>query len=552
MIPRLLPDGFAQSAVNAKLEDGSLSPLRGSRLAKTFDSDTDAIYRHKGEWLRFRGTINAAPGPIASDRLYYTKPEGRPKMYVNGVTYNLALPRPAKALQVRIPKYLDTVRLKKESGDYILAEDGDILAGGLDPQEDDPNLNVTIVYTYTFVSIFDEESEPAPPSDEVLWSPNNTVIITNFEQLDDRFYDRIDRIRVYRSQTSASGETDFYFVKEMDAQGRRTWKDSPHKNKLGEPIQSLDYNAPPDNLDGLVAMPGGMMAAFVGKQVYFCEPYVPHAWPEKYILTVDVKIVGLVAFGSSLAVLTEGTPYLLTGSAPENMTMQRIEVNFPCVSAAGIVDMGFTAAYPTGDGLVVVSPTGAALVTRALFTRDQWQELSPETFVAGQFNGRYIATYGPSKSRSSLIFDLTNQQPFVVRTDSAFDDFFYEIKTGRLFGLVDKRKVRQFDDPTKDPLNYTWRSKEFVFTNPRNFGAYLIESANLGDEGHAVGAVDNLVMKVYADGAHVATVSTVNRVGRLPAGFRASVWEVSLEGRRPVAAVTIAMSPSEIGMGAMA
>ncbi|MGL1400235.1 hypothetical protein ACSTI4_24935, partial [Vibrio parahaemolyticus] len=76
------------------------------------------------------------------------------------------------------------------------------------------------------------------------------------------------------------------------------------------------YNPPPAGLRGLTAMPNGMMAAFDGKDLYFCEPYLPHAWPASYTLTTDFPIVGLGAFGTSLVVMTTGNLYLVSGTAP--------------------------------------------------------------------------------------------------------------------------------------------------------------------------------------------------------------------------------------------
>ena len=36
-----------------------------------------------------------------------------------------------------------------------------------------------------------------------------------------------------------------------------------------------------------------MIAGWKDNEVWFCEPYRPHAWPVKYVVNVDYPIVGL-------------------------------------------------------------------------------------------------------------------------------------------------------------------------------------------------------------------------------------------------------------------
>lgn len=545
IIPRLLPESAAQVARNVKLVDGSITPLSESRDAELLGSNAQTIYRHRGTWLGWNAVVNAVPGPVATDRLYYTG-QNKPKMLVDGVEHVLSIGRPSARLEVRVPAFAKKARLQTEDGDYLLTEDGKNIVGGIDPPEVDPDLQASYIYTYTFVTPYGEESEPAPPSKRVLVSPGNVVRISNFEKLDED--SRVNRFRIYRSQTSASGETDFYLIREIGT-NKRTWDDRVSDNDPGEPIPSLHYNPPPNDLTGLTGLPNGMMAGFVGKDLYFCEPYQPHAWPQKYVLTTDVPIVGLAAFGTTLVVLTEGVPYLVVGTAPENMQMEKSEANFPCVSARGIVDLGYSAAYPSNDGLVLIGPAGPQLVTRELFTREQWQELNPSSIVAGQFEGRYIASYTRTNGeRGTIIIDLTGAQPFLVRTSDAIDAMHYEVGTSRLFVLTGRRQISQFDDASRPRRSMTWKSKRFVLPAPVNFGAYRVEGTTYLGPTATQGPADNFTMKVYGDGKLVATVNNANKIGRLPGGFKAAVWEVEIEGFRPVSAIILAMSPSEIAM----
>lgn len=99
--PTQLPDAGAQYALNARLENGALVPFRRSRLVRRFSEAAPgsirSIYLHQGEWLRWSSAVNAAPGPVAQDRLYFTG-DGEPKMRVAGKVYALALPYPVVSL----------------------------------------------------------------------------------------------------------------------------------------------------------------------------------------------------------------------------------------------------------------------------------------------------------------------------------------------------------------------------------------------------------------------------------------------------------------------
>src|SRR5690606_7510378 len=310
LLPRLLPDMSAQAAFNVRLDDGALTPIRKPRRVFGFADATNyrTIYRHGEEGLGWTGLVNAAPGPVAQDRLYYTG-DGVPKMRVGGNVYPLAVPRPTTKLTATVSG--------TGSGD-----------------------KVTRLYVYTFVTEFGEESEPCPISDEVEWEPGQTVTLSGFEE--PPAGRGITLQRIYRSQTG-SGVTDLYFIAERPA-SNADFVDNIPPDAINEPLPSRLWNPPPDNLQGLTALPNGMMAGFVGKDLYFCEPYRPHAWPEAYVLTCEYEIVGLGAFGTSLVVVTKGHPYLVTGTSPDSMVMEKLELNLPCINPQSVIDLGYAVA----------------------------------------------------------------------------------------------------------------------------------------------------------------------------------------------------------------
>lgn len=564
VIPRLLGDTFAQAAYNTRLDDGGLTPIRKRRFVQQLSGAPadgfDTIYLHNGEWLAWDGNVYAAPGPVATDRLYVMG-DGAPKMIVGGVTYPLAIAAPSPALTAAV------------SGTAT------------------SDLGSTRLYVYTWVTDFGEESEPCPVSNEVYWKPGQTVTLSGFAATPAGR--NITKQRIYRSQTSTTG-TQLYFIAERTA-ATTNFVDNIPSESIQEPLPSLEWNAPPDDLTGLVAGLNGMMAAFRGKEVYFCEPYRPHAWPEKYVLTTDYTVVGLAWFGSSLAIMTSGVPYIASGTAPENMVMEKTELNLPCINARGIVDLGYSVAYPSHDGLVLVSSSGTQVATSSLFSRDDWLRLNPQGMVAGQYNGRYFTSYSYADVKGneftgSFIIDLTGQQPFLIRTDVRANAMHYDIPSGVLYMLVGD-SVYEWDALSEPYSLQSWKSKLFVIPTPTNFGAMLVEADDgLTDEeiaaieaeiarieaqnetlfaqpsigGEIGGAALNVYdvngdmlepiptvnrkvsVSVYADRQLVATIGKVNQMARLPSGFKASKWEIEVTSDMPITQILMATTGQEL------
>lgn len=561
LLPRLLPDTGSQRAENVRLDDGGLTPVRKSRLEFTFDEpeDIQTIYRFNGEWLAWSAVVNAVPGPVATDRLYYTG-DGTPKMRVGEDVYELAVPAPVAAL----------------SGSVTGTGSGDI---------------TTRLYVYTFVTDFGEESEPCPISNEINWQAGQTVTLTGFEAAPTGR--AITKQRIYRSQSSNQAGTDLFFIEERNASDA-DFVDIYAPDQFGEILPSRDWNPPPDDLTGLIAMQNGMMVAFRGKELCFCEPFRPHAWPEKYRLTTSYDIVGLGSYGTTVVAGTMGNPYVASGNAPEAMIEERIEVNLPCINARSVVDLGYSVAYASNDGLVVVGAGGASVFTDALFTRPGWQKFSPSTLIGGQFSGRYFASYeyldlDDRPTTGTLIIDLTNQQPFVLRAAKKFDAFHFDISTGQLFTLIGNQ-VYEWDALGQTNEIMTWKSKRVVLPQPVSMGAILIEGRKIFDSDEAAaeraelaaalaynealiesdsmgseidGApVNDLSMNgdglmplpegkfisvsVFADGRLIRVVTELDKVKRINGGRRAKIWEIEVNGTAEVEQISIATTVREL------
>ena len=86
-------------------------------------------------------------------------------------------------------------------------------------------------------------------------------------------------------------------------------------------MPSTNYYPPPVNMQGITAMPNGMYVGFVDNQIWFSEPYYPHAWPPGTVLTTDFPIVGLGLTSGTLVACTAANPWTITGVNPTQMSM---------------------------------------------------------------------------------------------------------------------------------------------------------------------------------------------------------------------------------------
>ncbi|SFV31381.1 hypothetical protein SAMN05216456_1323 [Devosia crocina] len=563
IIPRLLPDSGAQSAVDVRLDDGGLTPMRRSkRTAKLASSGQKTIFRHGSAWLSWPGIVHAVPGPVATDRLYFTG-DGAPKMRVGENTYPLGVPHPTGALTATLAG-----------------------TGAGDVQ--------TRTYVYTWVTEYGEESEPSPPAASVDWKPGNTVTLSGFAA--PPAGRGIIKQRIYRTQTGRAAGTYLYFIAERNATAAN-FNDAIPVDAFNEPLRTADWNAPPDNLQGLITVANGIMAAFVGKDLYFCEPFHPHAWPEKYILTMDYEIVALAATQTSIMVVTKGTPYIVAGAHPDSMQQVKLEANLPCINARGCIDLGFAFCYPSKEGLVAIRADGSVgLVSGALFNTEEWQRLSPQTMVAGQMSGRYVAFYDTIDDddfrRAGALFIDVGQQPFLIRSSAIASATFYDVEKSELHYLATgSTDIVQLDPLDAPRANMYWKSKPFVLGAPDTFGAILIDTdvrLSGNEEAEAQAELDaaiaeneariangthkgpinasvlndvplaghelvplptfepSLVIGVYADGKRVASISATGRPVRLPAGFLARTWEIDVSGTIKVAQVAIGRTVEEL------
>lgn len=250
---------------------------------------------------------------------------------------------------------------------------------------------VTTSYVYTFVNDLGEESAPSLPSATITASPGQGKIVTTATSATAGYF--ITTKRIYRAVTGVTG-TSFQFVVEQ-ALATATYTDTLTDVQLGEVLATDNWDLPPSDLRGILALPNGVMAGFSKNNLCFSVQNHPHAWPVAFQLSTDFPIVGLGAIDTNVVIATETFPYLASGNDPANYSMTKLEVQQGCVSKRSIGYLkGVGVLYASPDGLISISGNGGVqILTEALFSRKEWQALNPTSFIAAIHDDRYFCFY---------------------------------------------------------------------------------------------------------------------------------------------------------------
>lgn len=592
---KLLPDNLATVATNCKLYSGELRPWRLPKDIATLTGTPVTAYKltYSGSsyWLDFDTDVDVQRAPLVNDtyeRYYWTGETGKAPQINSGA--RIAGSNSSFDLGVVLP---DT--------DISIAA----VTGGSGPAENR-------YYVYTYVTGFGEEG---PPSDPVLQTGNedgtwpltlpNNIPAAGSNQ-------NITHANIYRT-VSGYSTTSFFYVEQVAlvAGGPNTHSDAASNATiaLNNLLESTTWFEPPATLEGIITHPNGFLVGFDGRDIYMSYPYRPHAWPPEYVLSVDYPIVGLGQYGNTIVVLTESTPYAMSGVRPEGMTLAKSKNIEPCVSKRSIVSFDSGVLYQSNDGIISTNGISVQNITLRIMEPTDWRKnYSASTYAATKYEGRYLALDGSTDG-----FVLEFKEPNIALTDIAFSkttsNVFQDVLTGDTY-LLQSTKVVQWDPSDTLTDEFSWRSKIFHAPRAVNLGAAQIDfetppdlvgtddtllnaviAANsalisatttnyslnaigshalgsvgathvyapnktpLGGDGlidtdYLITAVPKLNFTVYADGTLVyqqAIDST--RVINLPSGFKAFDWQFELSGNVHVFAVDVAETPKELVSG---
>ncbi len=506
---KLLPDNMASYALDVDLDTGAIRPLNILLEVDDLDKvgDIQTIYKtDNGLWLHWTQVVNVARVPIFDndqDRVLYTG-TGTPLMTdsvaaIDGggtdypeVSYLAGLPAPDAILEGSVAAASATgLQLRR-----------DIAGSTSDPV----GSKVARIYTYTYVTEWDEEGPPAEASHIIYADEGDDVTLTNFASMPGGAY-QIDAVRIYRTIG-----TSYLLVAEVAFPvGGGAYVDSVADSALGAELETTLWDAPPDGLLGVVNMANGMIAGFEGNDVYLNEPYQGHAFPEDYKQTMDHDVLGLASVGNQLFVATKGGAVVITGNHPTGMVMDKVEFAPATVSARSIVDAGTGMIYAAEEGLFLIVGQTAKNITDGITGEQFWATLDPETIFGVWHNGKYIGFYDSATlGGGGFVVDFQrNDFSWLSDTCTAA---LSDPETGKLYLAADGNVWEWDGGATAHTAE--WTSKTFV-TRPKAWSAGRVDA-----EGYPV------TVNIYGDGVkRHAKAAKDERPYRMPGGYRArDLW----------------------------
>jgi hypothetical protein len=277
----------------------------------------------------------------------------------------------------------------------------------------------------------------------------------------------------------------------------------------------------------------------------------------------------------------------------------------PCFSRRGMVSTDAGVLYPSVNGLVLINSPTPQVVTQDIMTKEEWlRRYDVSSIFATSYGMQYIAfdtessgfIYSPTEPASKLV-DLDQFDEVVgIETDRHSGDVY----------LIYQDRVWEWDPDGATRMYWRWKSKEFHFPTPLNFGALKIKFNDEDDDvsedlearygpynealfatgplntinGHAINGIQaaglvpdlpeaeirmpingsllfpitfleaqpsTVRFRVYADGEVVYDQIVDNQgLYRLPAGFKRDIYQFEMISNTEVYSAAIAQTAREL------
>jgi hypothetical protein len=259
--------------------------------------------------------------------------------------------------------------------------------------------------------------------------------------------------------------------------------------------------------------------------------------------------------------------------------------------------------FPSTDGLVLIDGNAntGQIVSRNWVTKDEWlANFTPRSILASVYQDRYLGFYTDELGFTVGFDDPVTGWTELQQEDLLSVDL--DTLTGQtLITVTDPLggpdRICEWDGDTTLQLVYTWKSKPFLQNKPCNFGAIQLRGSFVGSSGgipippavpaagYTIGSLPigggkrstlmpiegtpiyggslggpapwqvqgilpvppagsssvGVAVKVYADG-NLTWFGEIDdeRPYRMPSGFKATKWEVEVQGVSPIFSITLA------------
>jgi hypothetical protein len=426
---------------------------------------------------------------------------------------------------------------------------------------------VATSYVYTFVNSNVGgtggrwESAPSPASVTLVRPDGISVTLTTpTTHAFDALYG-IDKKAIYRAITGATG-TVYFLVAEI-ALGTATYVDALNDSEISNPgtvLPSEDWDLPPAGMKGIISLPNDCMAGFFANQLCFSARGHPHAWPVAYRLTTDTDIVAIANIDNTIVIGTQGRVQVATGNDPSSYSMSKPGEPQACVSKRSMT-------YVDGYGVVFASPDGFQVcagsagnvrnATRGVFTKEQWEALTPSSIHSAVYDGILFFWFTGSTPDAGYALDTTDGGFGLISLAHHAAAAHIDPLADTLNLILDQNNepveallpiastavatstttIYRFDSHATNRIRYLWRGKLNLLPHETTFHFAKVEAEEFS----------NLVLRVYGDGALIYAKRVTSAAAfRVPALTVYSTYELALVGTSRGRTAQLAQAVAEL------
>lgn len=433
-------------------------------------------------------------------------------------------------------------------GDYLGFKgwngDGDNHSGWLDnvtiqiapgTSDDEGGLTYTN-YVYTFENSLDQMGAPSLASRVVQLGPTTSVTVSTPTTAPAGY--GVDTKYIWRLVTGSDGTTVYQLVDSIPL-AQADYLDTKTDADLEEDILESDgWDLPATDGHSVVAAANGITFLAAKNQIFPSPVNYPHAYPQLWAKNCDFQVVGLATIAADVYAITQGPVYLVTGSEPSALSMEKRPNSYGCTSKRSIalwptVGVVYACAY----GLAYVNAQSEGLLTKGLVSEREWSTFGPESITGIVYEGLYIGFYDNGATQAGFTIDLAQNGTGLGRLDFHATAVWLHPISGALHMIVDDEHV--IFNSAASLLEFQWRSRQWVLDRPASFASARIDLQS--------GGAGSVTLDLYYDGilSYTKAVSTSQEFP-LPAKVAEHEVSMSLTGSRKVKHAAISETMEEL------
>lgn len=422
-------------------------------------------------------------------------------------------------------------------------------------------VNTATAYVYTYVGANDWESAPSPASATLLRPDGASVTVTTPTTTPYSSEFGIVTKRLYRAVSGATGDA-YYLLDEIPlAQADYLDElDDADITSPGTPLESLDWDLPHPDMEGVITLPNGIMAGFVNNQLCFSVIGHPHAWPIKWRLPTDKKIIAIKNLDNTIVIGTEGALYTATGNDPSSYSMSAPGEVQACVSKVSMTFVdGYGVVYASPDGFQVCAGSAGNVknATELIYTKEQWEALVPSSISCVVYDGVLFFWMTGTDPDSGYALDTKTSGFGLISLSHHNTAAFVDPLTDSLYEVLDANSepveallpvassavtpaattIFKFDAHATDRIRQQWRGKLNLMPHPTTMHFARVEAEDF----------DNLVLRVIANGTLLYAVRVLSdEAFRIPGVRVFKSYELELVGTSQGYSAQLAQTVDEL------